>query len=100
MTARNLLNRTLGKLMRSHVQLAAFTALSAVCLLATVALTLQVFFQLDAYGSADRDNVEWSMAQLEVDQVKLILAVEDADPPEIRRRFDVFYSRVGTLRNG
>ncbi|WP_412509465.1 ATP-binding protein, partial [Roseovarius sp. SYSU LYC5161] len=100
MTARNLLNRTLGKLMRSHVQLAAFTALSAVCLLATVALTLQVFFQLDAYGSADRDNVEWSMAQLEVDQVKLILAVEDADPPEIRRRFDVFYSRVETLRNG
>ncbi|WP_283638702.1 hybrid sensor histidine kinase/response regulator [Marinovum algicola] len=49
-----------------------------------------------------RDNIQWNTAQLEVDFLKLRTALDAAieDPAtldELRKQFDIFYSRVKTL---
>ena len=96
----------LKRLMHRRVQLTVLSALSFLCLVATAIMTTQVFLTLDEYGSSRADNAHWASAQLEVDQVKLILALEKASSPspasleEVRQRFDVLYSRAATLKNG
>lgn len=54
---------------------------------------------------ASEDNVQWSMAQLEVELLRFQQAVAVAEMEggglsDVRRRFDVFYSRIETLKNG
>lgn len=54
--------------------------------------------------AASEDNVQWSMAQLEVELLRFEQAVSVAETEgelaDVRRRFDVFYSRVETLKSG
>ncbi|WP_101068152.1 ATP-binding protein [Roseovarius salinarum] len=93
-------------LARRRVQLALFGGVALVSLVITTVLTLQVFSRLDTYGSTDTDNIQWTMAQLEVEQARLINAIDRLDTPDaeaidaVRVRFDIFYSRLDTLRNG
>ncbi|MEO0568142.1 MAG: ATP-binding protein [Pseudomonadota bacterium] len=79
-------------------------------LIAAVAFyTSQVFFRLDEFNAAQSDNIQYTMAQLEVDHIKLLSASgvlqqsETADPEQLaqlRRRFNAFYSRTNILASG
>lgn len=89
---------------RSRAALALLGALALACMIAAAAITAQVLIRLEAYGTADTDNLQWTISQLEVDQMRLRLALQRLDPadPEspdaARRDFDVLYSRAMTLR--
>lgn len=78
----------------------AFTA----ALLAMIGLLgREVYDRLQVLGRADSDNGQWVMTQTEVEFLRLQSAISDArylpsDLPEVRRWFDVAYSRVALLR--
>ncbi|ETX16393.1 histidine kinase [Roseivivax halodurans JCM 10272] len=66
-----------------------------------------VLRQIDEFSTAASDNVQWSLAQTDVEYLRYELAIADAEAratpatiEAIRRRFDVFYSRMSTLANG
>ncbi|MDT8326116.1 MAG: ATP-binding protein [Roseovarius sp.] len=98
---------TLLKFISSRrVQLGALSVVAGLCMLAAAILVNAVFDKLDKYSTARQDGIYWTMSQLEVDQLKLIVGLErmiTSDTPDFegqRKRFDVFYSRVMTLKNG
>jgi PAS domain S-box-containing protein len=68
-----------------------------------IPIWLQVTERLEKMQVSRRDNVGWTIAQLEVEFLELEkasqqLQIEGAPAlPELHRRFNVFYSRVGTL---
>ena len=70
---------------------------------AIVALNIQVRQEIEAFATADSDSTQWSLAQVDVEllalQNALLKAQDTGDSSlhEVRRRFDVFYSRVNTL---
>ncbi|MCF1709076.1 ATP-binding protein [Tabrizicola sp. J26] len=63
--------------------------------LVIVSLMLEVQRQLEALGRASSDNVQWSLAQLEVETSLFHEALGKPDPKldDIRQRFDIFLSR-------
>ncbi len=62
-------------------------------------LTLNVSREIAAQSSAQSDNVQWSLSQTEVEFQEFSSRLRiDVNPAEIRRRFDIFYSRVQTVR--
>jgi len=79
---------------------------AAVVLLLLSYLALQVRSELKLLESSPRDNLHWTLSQLEVDLLVFIVQGEEAVKvgqealPGLRRRFDTFYSRVDTLANG
>jgi signal transduction histidine kinase/DNA-binding NarL/FixJ family response regulator len=91
-------------LRRNRAALALLGALALACMIAAAAITAQVLIRLEAYGTADTDNLQWTISQLEVDQMRFGLALQRLDPadpgsPEAARRsFDLLYSRAMTLR--
>ncbi|MFN3146586.1 MAG: PAS domain S-box protein [Paracoccaceae bacterium] len=61
--------------------------------------------KVDALATANSDNVQWTLSQVEVELVRLefaILSAHDglATLGDVRRRFDVFYNRVDIITNG
>jgi PAS domain S-box-containing protein len=78
----------------------------AIAAIAVVLLVLgnQVAHQLAALRAAQQDNAQWNLAQLDVELLALDTAAQRANTPgtgklvELRRRFDVYYSRVNTIR--
>ena len=79
-------------------------------LVATVVLGRQVFSDLEQQRSASSDNVQWTLTQVEVEYLSFLNALEhlghekDAENPpaglpDVRRDFDIFYSRVDTLKS-
>ena len=94
----------IDRMMRRRAQLAFFSVLSFLCLVATAVLTFQVFFKLEEYGSSRSDNIAWNLAQTEVDQAKLASALKSLSQGapdrlrEARIRFDAFYNRINTLQ--
>ncbi len=91
------------RIMARRAQLTLLSAAAAFCLFATAILTAQVFLKLDDYRTAYSDNIQWTVAKLEVEHAKYVHAVErlsiepDTGLAEMRRRFDIFYSRVNTI---
>lgn len=78
----------------------AFLALAGLVVIAAIAfLTLNVQREIRQLGSAQSDNVQWSLAQAEVEYLEYTRQLEIAPTNlvTLRRRFDVFYSRVNTL---
>ena len=60
--------------------------------------------EIDALAVANADSTQWSLAQAEVEFLAFAntarsVVMEQAEPDEARRRFDVLYSRVQTLKN-
>ncbi|MBT8475372.1 MAG: PAS domain S-box protein, partial [Alphaproteobacteria bacterium] len=60
--------------------------------------------EVDALATANADSTQWSLAQSEVEFLAFSNAARavvagQAQPAEARRRFDVFYSRVQTLKS-
>ena len=66
-------------------------------------LSFDVVAKMQQLNSANSDNVQWSLTQAEVDflefanQLNSIPDTPDAALGELRRKFDVFYSRIDTL---
>src|SRR6056297_572884 len=90
---------------RERLALALLAMFAIACMIAAVIITSQVIGRIGAYGTARDDNLQWTISQIEVDQLKFRLALDDldaADPPSldaVRRRFDLLYSRATTLRS-
>lgn len=67
------------------------------------ALTKDLSRRLEDVAAAATDNVQWAIAQVEVEYLifhaAVLRAEVDGAPvlPEVRRRFDVLYSRLGTI---
>ena len=61
--------------------------------------------EIDALATANADSTQWSLAQSEVEFLRLRTVLLGADPgaaaslAAVRRAFDVFYSRVQTIRS-
>ncbi|MXQ07487.1 response regulator [Alphaproteobacteria bacterium GH1-50] len=60
--------------------------------------------KIDQLATANADSMQWSLAQFEVEYLVLRTTTEAAQNgtqtlDEVRRRFDVFYSRVGTVKS-
>ena len=75
--------------------------MSAVLVIAV--LSLDVVRKINQQSTASTDNVQWSVAQINVEYLQLLLVVEGARDgemqlDEVRRRFDVFYSRMNTMK--
>lgn len=59
--------------------------------------------EIDALAVANADSSQWSLAQSEVEFLALVNATRasmmgDATPAEVRKRFNIFYSRIQTIK--
>jgi PAS domain S-box-containing protein len=88
------------------VRLGSIVLLMGMCLIAILTLGFEVRTRLAALERANSDNTQWVMMQAEVEALRLQTAVLEAQRPgtdipgaldEVRRWFNVFYSRVGML---
>lgn len=90
------------------LRLTGAIALVAVCIVAIGMLTLDVKDRLNALEQANSDNTQWVLMQSEVEVLRLqgaILSALGSPPPddmpasldEVRRWFNVLYSRVSML---
>ncbi|MGH1415192.1 MAG: ATP-binding protein [Pelagimonas sp.] len=82
------------------------TAVIVVLFIAMISLlVLDVRKQLEHLSFATSDNVQWFLGQSETEALSLELAAhqalasETSDLSELQVRFDVFYSRIDTLRS-
>ncbi|MEO3480242.1 hypothetical protein AAFO90_21585 [Phaeobacter sp. CAU 1743] len=68
----------------------------------SVRLGQQVLLRLEGLSTAATDNMQWVMSQAEVEHLKLDAAADAArqakDLPLLRRRFDIYYSRIATFQ--
>ena len=88
-------------LLRGRLMLVWLAALT--CLV--VVTGYRLLAEVEALKAAPRDNVQWTLSQLEVDLLLLDralrrAAVERETLSEVRKRFDLFFSRVDTLAKG
>lgn len=90
---------------RSRYQ-ASYIFLGVAGLFAVVAIVMMartVIEEMQLLESASSDNVQWSLSQTEVEflefynRVATDLRDPDPDLASLRRRFDIFYSRIMTL---
>lgn len=87
-------SKKLTGLGRTLVALAGFLVLTAIAF-----LTFSVADEIRKQSSAQSDNVQWSLSQTEVEFQEFYARLRvGSDLAGIRRRFDVFYSRMKTLR--
>lgn len=88
------------------VRIAAVVAILALCIGTILFLVVDVREKIEEQATASSDNVQWSLSQVEVEYLRLLGALESArltgaeGLPELRRRFDIFYSRVQTVQQG
>lgn len=78
------------------------------CLGVIFLLGLEVNNKIRDQASAGMDNINWNVSQLETEAVKFVnatLVAENTDTPtaeqldEVRRWFNIYYSRINTFRN-
>jgi len=83
---------------------AVIAAVIGVGVVVAVALSWRLYDYVLELRTAPRDNVQWTMAQLEVDQLNLLTVVlaanETSDLAPLRRRYDIFFSRVDLIARG
>ena len=83
----------------------------AILLVVTLVFSRDVINDLESLDSANSDNVQWTLTQVEVEYHRMVQEISDAASTnsvdaenavllaDLRRSFDVFYSRVGILQN-
>ena len=74
-----------------------------ICLTAqSIRLGHEVRLSLEDLATAETDNLQWTLSQIEVDHLKYLNAAQvtksDADLSALRRHFDIYYSRIATVR--
>lgn len=68
-------------------------------------MALNVARDLRLLESASSDNMQWTISQSEVEFLAMLAEIEttrldpERDLGEIRNRFDIFYSRISTMRD-
>ena len=67
-------------------------------------LALDLMGKIDRESDARSDNMQWTLNQVDVELLQMILAIDEAKLhpgklDEVRLRFDVFYSRTTTLKD-
>lgn len=90
---------------RTRFQTGMAIAAFAVCAALVAGMAVFILREIDQLSRANSDNVQWSLSQGDVEFTRLQLALAEAevtgqDLGLLRRRFDVFYSRMATLRTG
>lgn len=87
-----------------RVRLIALLLLAAVGLAIVASMSVKVAQDLHLLSSASSDNVQWTLSQAEVEfleyELHLVRSLQEESPDldTLRREFDIFYSRIGTLR--
>ena len=90
----------------SWLKLAALGVVLSLCIGTIGFLGFDVQSKIEEHSTATSDNVQWNLSQLEVEFLRLQQAADAAQPndgltlDELRRRFDVFYSRMMIFWNG
>ncbi|ATG35994.1 two-component system hybrid kinase [Phaeobacter piscinae] len=68
----------------------------------SVRLGREVLVRLEVLSTAATDSLQWTLSQAEIEQLKLENAILSArsvqDLSQVRREFDILYSRVATIR--
>ncbi|MDO6587798.1 ATP-binding protein [Salipiger sp. 1_MG-2023] len=81
------------------------TGLTVLALAFILGLSFIVRDNLNVMVVAQGDELSWRASQVEVEYLKLLIAIKDAnatdapDLDEVRKRFDVFYSRLPLFKN-
>ncbi len=74
------------------------------CMVGIYVLSSDARREINALATANGDSTQWSLAQTEVELLALLSEAQRTDLPEeeklrnVRRRFDIYYSRVNTMR--
>ncbi len=91
--------------LRTWQRLALLAVGVAVVTTTILLLVEDVFRKVDALATAGSDTSIWTLSQVEVEFRRLeiaLLSADGSDPmelAELRRRFDIFYSRVETVNS-
>jgi len=81
----------------------------AICVAMLSVLGSRMAREIASLQSAPLDNIQWNLAQLEIEYLSLLNSIntaqDEAGPnestlSELRKRFDIFYSRIDTLHTG
>jgi PAS domain S-box-containing protein len=87
----------------SRIRLVLAVVIAMTGLAAVAFLSVNVERDLKLLSSARSDNVQWTLSQTEVDfvdlqrQMDIATAGNASDFDDLRREFDIFYSRISTL---
>ena len=85
-------------------QLILSTCLAIIGLVSIAFLAINVASDLRLLRSASSDNVQWTLSQTEVEFLEFEIKLEESvrqsapDLASLRRSFDIFYSRISTLK--
>ncbi|MBY6155859.1 hybrid sensor histidine kinase/response regulator [Pseudooceanicola nitratireducens] len=92
---------------RTRFQTGMAVAVLLVCVSLIAGMALFILREIEDLSSANSDNVQWSLSQADVEFIRFQLALSqaqvDGDAEHLnllRRRYDIFYSRMTTLRTG
>ena len=91
---------------RGWERILSFVALGLICIFFILSLSNEVISKVEALSVAGIDNITWNVSQAEVDVFKLLIAVQsvptsdDEGLAEVRKRFDIFYSRFAMITSG
>lgn len=89
---------------RRWARLSAFALGLALCTGMIVALAIEALNKINALNTANSDNVQWTLSQSEVEFLTFYNAVvvahtsADHDLADLRKWFDIFYSRMDTIQ--
>ena len=82
--------------------LIAIAVVVALLAVQSVRLGREVLFRLDGLSTAATDSLQWTLSQAEIEHLKLenaVLAAETVeDLAQVRRKFDILFSRIMTIR--
>jgi len=87
-----------------HIRLILMVLLGGISFAAIFLLSVNVSRDLRLLNSATSDNIQWTLSQAEVEfmefEIMLDASVRDPSPDLVglRRDYDIFYSRISTLR--
>lgn len=93
-----------SRIFDSRIRLIALAGLGCLILISIAVLSRNVTRDLNLLNSASSDNVQWTLSQSEVEfldfKLQLVTALSESTPDlkTLRREFDIFYSRIATLR--
>ncbi|MFG6528201.1 response regulator [Sulfitobacter sp. 1A10445] len=93
-----------SRIFDSRIRLITLAGLGCLILISIAVLSRNVTRDLNLLNSASSDNVQWTLSQSEVEfldyKLQLITALSEPTPDlkALRREFDIFYSRIVTLR--
>ncbi|MEP3329606.1 ATP-binding protein [Sedimentitalea sp.] len=94
-------NTTHGRF-RAGLTFGIMAGLVALCIIAL--MSIRVVRDLRLLETANSDNLQWTVTQSEVEYLGMLVEVdrarlrETSDLSDLRRRFDIFYSRMATLK--